>query len=37
MLPKSMMKTGGKEDEGTADARRELEKMIEAEEKKQGQ
>jgi len=28
--------SGGKEDEGTADARKELEKMVDAEEKKQG-
>lgn len=28
--------SGGKEDEGTADARRELEKLIEAEEERQG-
>lgn len=30
------MSGGGKEDEGTADARRELEKLIEEEEKNQG-
>lgn len=37
MLPKTMLRgNDGKEDAGTADARNELEKMVEAEEKKQG-
>ena len=38
MLPKGMLRgNDGKEDAGTADARKELEKMVEELEKKQGQ
>jgi hypothetical protein len=38
MLPKNVMRgNDGREDAGTADARKELEKLIEQEEKRQGQ